>query len=327
MSPLKKLEEIESFDDLTHKQWIALGKIIGGLEIVKQLLWGDVVVGIEKALKPLFDKNGRRIPPRGLQGKICDPEGYNFMEKLQFTKEVLARALSMFKEAFRQEPTLDLFKKKTTELLDEIKSSKELENLLGGFYFPIILPKINSKDFDYGTVLREIFFRELESISNKYAPIWNQFHSPHKSFLDGPINLVLGSRHETIVEKMKQGIVYAIYFPYSLRGFSVVAARKQMASLPESLSLAGGFDTAAALIMYPRILTNSFGGRSDRNTHLLSALSDRSSGEPFYMSISANINMSREVDPGGIYFSPLSRDFLDKPDGRESSGLLFIGNE
>ena len=79
-----------------------------------------------------------------------------------------------------------------------------------------------------------------------------------KMTLAGKVSIVPGSRHEKLIEKMMQDYVVAIYFPNPLQGFSINASREQMATLPESLILAGGFDTASAMSMYPDIIARDW---------------------------------------------------------------------
>lgn len=119
-----------------------------------------------------------------------------------------------------------------------------------------------------------------------------------------------GSRHEILVERMRRGIVYAIYFPVPLQGFSVLASRKQMKDLPESLLLSGGFDVAAAITMYPDILAR------DRHTpgYDLSALSWWFSGCSFYFRAGVDrLDFSCGVSLGSA-------------SGGCSSGFLFLGS-
>src|SRR3989344_2102823 len=46
---------------------------LGGEDAVDALLRGDKGAKVEDVIIKLFDKNGRRIPPRGLKAAVCDP--------------------------------------------------------------------------------------------------------------------------------------------------------------------------------------------------------------------------------------------------------------
>ena len=109
---------------------------------------------------------------------------------------------------------------------------------------------------------------------------------------------------------MKQGIVYAIYFPNPLQGFSPLASREQMQDLPESLILVGGFDASAAQVMYPDILSRDF----ETPGYDLSALQYQSSNYSFYF------------DATGGAFELGSNGSLALTYGSYSSSLLFLGS-
>jgi hypothetical protein len=48
--------------------------------------------------------------------------------------------------------------------------------------------------------------------------------------------------------------VVGILFPVALQGYSILAAREQMASLPEGFVLSGVLDACVAMVEYPDVL-------------------------------------------------------------------------
>lgn len=310
MGSLKSLEDIESFDDFTHKQWIALGKKLGGLNSVKALLRDEVEIEIlEKVLK-LFDKHGRRIP-KDLENPVRDPDKdfYLVQPKLNKIEDYsirLKRFLGIFYD-FRSLMYAIEFQLKCQELIAEIKRNKLLVNLLNGVHLPIILPKLESYT-DYGKTYEQVFLPAVKKAYEKQFPGRN-FHNYRKGELANRVSIVEGSRYEKLIERMKQGILYGIYFPNPLQGFSILAAREQMNTLPGNLLLAGGFDTCVAMAMYPDVLARDY----HTPAYDLSAFSWRSPDYSLYFKA-----YDDRLNFGG--HGPLS----DASD-RFSPGLLLLG--
>jgi len=107
---------------------------------------------------------------------------------------------------------------------------------------------------------------------------------------------------------MEQGPVAGIMF-FPLQGYSVLAQREQMASLPSSLLLSGAVDMATAMAAYPDVLAR------DWNTpgYDCSAVSFRSSASSLYF----------EAYDDHLEFGDCG--LLDTPGGICSGGLVFVG--
>lgn len=305
MCPLQ-LDEIGELDELTHKQWIALSKKLGGLEVVKKILRDEKEISLRTPEIKLFDKNGRRIPPKGLTSVVCDPDmNFRLIQPRFGTADDCIDRLMRFQQMFPTSMSLAESEGKIDGLLNEIQNNKLLINLLNGIYLPIVLPRIEAKNFDYGTILGQIFLPALRKIHEVQLPDRN-FYGYRKDELAGQVRIMEGSRHEQLVERMKQGIVYGIYFPNPLQGFSASASREQMSTLPESLILSGGFDAIVAQIMYLDVLAR------DLKT-------------PKY-----NLSSLQHQHPGCSLslFGPVgfwNGGALDIAHGDCSSGLLFLG--
>jgi len=85
-----------------------------------------------------------------------------------------------------------------------------------------------------------------------------QSHHHVKLGLAGKLTVQPGSRHERLIEAMGNDEVVGLYFP-CLTEYSLPAALERVASLPEHLLLAGGFDTAAAFVGVPDLLLRTDG--------------------------------------------------------------------
>lgn len=289
-----------------------LHKVCGGdREKLNALLRDELEVKLIERILKLVDKNGRIIPAKDLKNAVCEPDKSFYLTQPQLeTMDNLASRLVRFQEAFKPGPCLSVaeFQGKAYELIEQIKNTKSIANLLKGVYLPIILPRLGSFG-DYGRLLEDVFLSAVENSYEKEFP-GRKFYNYRKNELTGKVSIATGTRHDKLLERIAHEFVVAIYFPNPLQGFSVLASHEQMAVLPESLLLAGGFDATAAMAMYPDILAR------DWNTPGLdmSALVWRSPG----------YSLCFWADDDGLSFGDQGH-LGDASDGC-SSGLLFLGS-
>ncbi|MFH0852036.1 MAG: hypothetical protein V1845_00280 [bacterium] len=289
-----------------------LSKVCGGdEEKLDALLRDELEVKLIERVSKLADKNGRVIPAKGLKNAVCDPDKKFYLVQPSLnTIDGYANRLVYFQEAFKPGLFMSVaeFEGRANELIGQIKDNKKIVNLLNGVYLPIILPKLESIE-DYGRALERIFLPAVKFSFEKQFP-GRKFYSYRENELEGKVGIVEGTRHEKLVFNMIKSYVVAIYFPNPLQGFSVLASREQLFHLPESLLMAGGFDTAIALAMYPDVLARDWYTPGLD----LSALSWQSS----------DYSLCFVADDGGLYFG--SRGNLGGASGSYSSGLLFVGS-
>jgi hypothetical protein len=143
------------------------------------------------------------------------------------------------------------FEQQSKMLLGNIKSDERLSPILNGVYLPICLPKCRLGD--YGRLVDELF---LPRVKMTYEGTFTnaRFENSMSGKLSGQLAIARDSRQERLIEKMATGPVVGILFPVALQGYSVQAAREQMASLPEGFTLAGVLDTCVAFLAYPDVL-------------------------------------------------------------------------
>jgi len=276
-----------------------------GEDVVYALLRGEIEFEIREVIRKLFDKNGRRIPPKGLKAAVCDPnKDFQLVQPGFGYEERLAQLVRYFPKG-TEFPSAEEFKARSEALVDQLRSDKFLANLLSGVYLPICLPRIESGD--YGRMLEEVFIASAERAYKAEFPD-RAFNNYRKGELSGQVSIISGSRHEKLIAEMGKGPVVGIQF-FSLRGFSINASREQMESLPESCLLSGAIDFMTALAMYPDVLA----GNWNTPGYLCSANSWRSGG----------YSLNAEA-----YDDSLGFDFAGHLAGAYayfSSGLLFLG--
>ncbi|MBU2265059.1 hypothetical protein KJ784_02645 [Patescibacteria group bacterium] len=289
-----------------------LNKVCGGdKEKLDALLRDELEVKLVERILKLVDKNGRVIPAKDLKSAVCDANKDFYLVKPSLkTAADYANRLVRFQKAFKTGPVMSAaeFEGRSEELVSEIGNQKNFANLLNGVNFPVILPKLDSFK-DYGRILEETFLPAAKFAYEKQFP-GRRFYNYRENDLAGKVSVIPGARHEKLLERTAREFVVAIYFPNSLQGFSVLASREQMAALPESLLLAGGFDTAAAIAMYPDLLTRGW-YTPGLDTAAL-------------MWQSPDYSLSFKADDDRLYF--VNRFDLGEALGHFSSGLLFLGS-
>ena len=293
------------YADWTRGQVEALINIIGE-ENAKGLLAGDVSAEFKEVVKKFFDKHGRRIP-EGLQANVCDANRKFRLDQPKLDEEVdFANRIMRLHSCLSIDTgiTAEQLKTETERLLALIRENSQIANIANGVWLPVISPKLVTDDL--GAEL-ELY---LTGVNNSYIKTFSdrKFYNHRKGTLANKVNIVDGSRHDQLIEKMKQGPVMGIHFPNPLQGFSINANQEQMLTLPEGFILSG-MDIPIVMMMYPDILAR------DYNTPGLdmAALSWQSVGYSFFFK---------------TYDDRLDFDYTDNltyTDDDYSGGLLFLG--
>jgi len=124
------------------------------------------------------------------------------------------------------------------------------QGLTRGVGVPFLLPQTPLGDI--GTQLAQRFLPAVASAFRTHFPDY-AFTDHNLVPLAQQLSVAPGSRHDRLLEAMNLSDVVGWYFP-ALSEYSLPAAREQIQALPESLWLAGGVDTCAALIGSPDLL-------------------------------------------------------------------------
>lgn len=265
-------------------------------------------------VKTLFDKYGRRIP-KGLQSNVCDADRDFWLNQPELNEEVdFANRITRLHECLGVDTkvTGEQFKAKTEGLMALIRDNSQIANIANGVWLPVVLPRFNKfKTDDLGTTL----WKYMKAVSKSYAKDFSdrKFVNHHyKKSLVKKISIVDGSRHDQLIERMKQTPVIGIYFPNPLQGFSINADREQMSDLPEGFILSG-MDIPIAMIMYPDILAHGI----DTPNLDMSALD--------LVPFAFQVDNSLDFWASNIQLNFDNTDTLANAYDNFSGGLLFLG--
>lgn len=151
--------------------------------------------------------------------------------------------------------TIAEFTDRAEKILAALRNDPQCKNLLNGVHVPIMLPKDSYSDL--GEHFEEKYVGAVKSSFEENSP-GRSFVNHHKAGLSGKLKIAPGSRHDQLIAAMQKDLVVAYYFP-CLNEYSVPAAIQQIGQLPENFLLAGGFDTAAALVGSPDLLLRAHG--------------------------------------------------------------------
>ncbi len=253
----------------------------------------------------LFDESGRRIPRRLTHPANPVSRGYFTIEQPDVDYAQIFERISRHL-GHPAALTRNQFEARAQAIVDGLAAMPAVANMMRGVRVPFFLPKGDHADL--GTAIDERYLLAVESAFTEAFPHYTfKNHSPTP--LTGRIDIQPGSRHETLLEKMRDTDAVGWYFP-CLTEFSVPATIEQMANLPENLLLAGGVDTCAALVGSPSLL-------------------DREEGYPNLLWLAA---MQTEDENVGYYFEAYGRNltFNRRPHfGQVSeywdSGIVVLG--
>jgi len=143
------------------------------------------------------------------------------------------------------------FEQRSEVLLGKLKRHEWLAPILNGAHMPICLPQCVIGD--YGRLVDELF---LPGVKKAYETEFSDrhFHDRMSGKLHGQLAIADDSCQERLIKKIATEPVVGILFPVALQGYSVLAAREQMASLPEGFVLSGVLDSCIAMAAYPDVL-------------------------------------------------------------------------
>lgn len=234
---------------------MAINKL-GGQEVWDAWLRGEKIVTVEDTIRLFFDKHGRRIP-KDLQANVCDANrDFRLNQPKKLYEEVdFANRILRLHECLDIDTkvTAEQLKAETERLLAIIRDNPQIANIANGICLPVVLPQLVTDDL--GAEL-ELY---LTGVNSSYVKTFGDrtFSNRRKDTLANEVSVVDGSRHDQLIERIKQEPVIGLHFPNPLQGFSTNASREQMSTLPKEFILSG-MDTPIAMIMYPDILARDW---------------------------------------------------------------------
>lgn len=205
---------------------------------------------VTPAAAGLFDAHGRRIPPAALKAAAHGQSRRYFdFARPKVDYRLIHERLARFLLAGDIIPPAD-FELRAEAILRRLRDDPLTRGITAGTGVPLMLPRASYPD--YGDALEHIYLAGVRASFGHACPDY-QFVNHHKSGLAGKLGIAPGSRHERLLQAMRQAPQVGYFFP-CLTEYSVPAALEQMPFLPEQFMLAGGFDTSAALIGTPDLL-------------------------------------------------------------------------
>jgi hypothetical protein len=208
----------------------------------------------ETVTAPLFDLTGRRIPPPDLGGAVNAASPRYGLEQPAIDYLVIHRRISEHLGA----PGVSAAElaDRVGGLLAALGSDEATREISRGVHVPFVIPA--GARGEYGGAMESEFLPAVGRSWKACFPKYD-FKNELKGGLADRMSVAAGSRHERLLAALANGPVVGVYFPLALSGFSVDAALRQMAGLPDGALLSGGFDAAAALVACPELLMKTDG--------------------------------------------------------------------
>ena len=203
-----------------------------------------------RAPRTFFDANGRCIPFRGIQSRICDPDRDFHLIQPPLDYGLRLARLGEYLQAGGSMISAAEFEDRCQKLLELLSADEQCGEIVKAVHLPICIPQ--TAVVDYGVSL-ETFLPGVER-SYKIEFPERTFSNYRKGDLVKKMTMVPGTRHDILVERLATGPVVGVYFPNPMQGFSVLAQREQIEVMPPWFLLSGGFDTATAMAAYPDVL-------------------------------------------------------------------------
>ncbi len=202
----------------------------------------------------LFDAHGRLIPRNLKNGVLAKSRRYFSITQPEVDYGKMYARLTKHLNIGDTVSQVE-FTQRAEKILEKLRSDANLSNILNGVRVPFMLPVEAAADI--GTLLENKYLPAVQSAFADAFPDKN-FSNHHKGGLAGKLAIALGSRHEKLLKAQQTQVLVGYYFPCVME-YSVPAAIEQMTQLPEQFLLAGGVDTAAAMVAAPDLLLRKDG--------------------------------------------------------------------
>lgn len=205
-------------------------------------------------VQTLFDVSGRRIPPPGIGAPVnaASPRYTLVQPEIDYT-DIHAR---LDAHAGTTAVSAAEFADRADAVLESLRRTEETREVANGVRIPFIIG--TGRFDDLGQALEE---RHLPALGRAWTARFpkSEFKNELKGGLGRKVSIAKGSRYERLVAALAAAPVVGYYFPLALSGFSVTAALSQMADLPDTFVLSGGFEACAALTGCPDLMMQTSG--------------------------------------------------------------------
>ncbi|OSM07001.1 hypothetical protein [Magnetofaba australis] len=203
----------------------------------------------------LFDDTGRRIPPVGLQAEAHPiSRGYFKIDPQQIDYAAIHSRLTRLLP-LQGAPDAAAFQARVEAALASLRADPNTADVLTSQAIPFMLPRATYADL--GAAVEETYIPAVAAAFGEVQPDYD-FTNHHIGGFGGKLAPAPGARQETLLARMADDVVVGVLLP-CLPGYSVPAAREQMASLPEQFLLAGALEQCAAFVSIPDLLVRPHG--------------------------------------------------------------------
>ena len=201
-----------------------------------------------------FDEYGRCIPKNNSHPVYEKSRRYFTIDQIEINYQDIYNRIKKFLNV-NNKISINEFTNRAEKILDGLKQDPTTKNIVNGIGVPFFLPKNNHSNI--GKDLIEYYLKALsQSFTDKNSDY--DFVNHCVENLSNKVKINPNSRHEKIIELMKEQVVVGYYFPCILE-YSFKAAIETINNFPKNFLLAGGFDTCAAFIGSPNLLLKKKG--------------------------------------------------------------------
>ncbi len=203
----------------------------------------------------LFDSFGRCLPGEHLRKHVFQSSRRYF--KLQQPNIDFGLIYQRLRTHLHIETTLTAadFEARVKAILNGLQNDPATAAIANGVYVPFMLPKQDLADI--GSKMDSVYLPAVKA-SFENTCTGKTFTNYLKDGLTGKLSIAVDSRHECLLDAQQSEVQVGVYFP-ALMEYSVPAAIEKVSHLPGKFMLAGGYDTAAALVGSPELLLRTDG--------------------------------------------------------------------
>lgn len=197
-----------------------------------------------------FDASGRCIPSYS-EGSPLKIRGYFRCQQPAIDYSAIYKRVA--RHLGQPSISADEFASRAEAIKAQLLQDPQTAGLLNAVAVPILLPKAA-----YSDLTAALNDQYLPAVAAAFAEVLPSYRFVNHHPISDALSVQPESRHQQLLNTLAEQDVVA-YFFVALGEYSLPAARQRLSELPANLLLAGGADTAAALIACPNLLLREDG--------------------------------------------------------------------
>lgn len=199
---------------------------------------------------PYFDVFGRCIPGASVDAPLKTRQYFRCAQPTVDLAEVYQRTARHLGR-----PGIDLseFEQRLAAIRARLLDDSSMAGLMNAVAVPFLLPQATETD-----LAQALNSRYLPAVAAAFSERFAEYRFVNHHPIDERLDVLPASRHQHLLQRLSQGDVVGYWFA-ALSEYSIPAAVQQIQELPDDCLLAGGFDTAAALVACPELLLREDG--------------------------------------------------------------------